>query len=345
MGWIEKSDFEVKIVIAGLHNHITMPLQGNHDITLDREFYAQHGHSFHNQCPEDPEECISLLSNSSSSSSVIYLNHQSATVSLTRPDGPRARLKVFGSPYSPETPGRWAFTYSRDGNIARDLWDAVPLDTDIVVTHTPPFRHCDEVPSGDVLGCEALRRTLWRVRPRLAVCGHVHQSRGCERIRWNLSCADATYGESGNIHKAPPPPPSGSKKQYLVDLSGRKGPKLDNDGSITAAHPQPDNRSERPLEGETRGEVTRPGTFLDPSIPAQLYDQAETTIDAPVTQTQGRDSRERGGQGDTEALLGRLGRKETCVVNASIMANSWPHKGGKRFNAPIVVDLDLPVWE
>ena len=37
--------------------------------------------------------------------------------------------------------------------------------------------------------------------------------------------------------------------------------------------------------------------------------------------------------------------KETCIVNAAIMATSWPHQGGKKFNAPVVVDLDLPAAE
>jgi len=48
-----------------------------------------------------------------------------------------------------------------------------------------------------------------------------------------------------------------------------------------------------------------------------------------------------------ESLTGRMGRKETCVINAAIMASSWPHKGngGKRFNKAIVVDIDLPVFE
>ena len=43
-------------------------------------------------------------------------------------------------------------------------------------------------------------------------------------------------------------------------------------------------------------------------------------------------------------LPGRRGRRETCIVNCAIVATSWPHRGGKRFNKPIVVDLDLPVW-
>jgi len=49
------------------------------------------------------------------------------------------------------------------------------------------------------------------------------------------------------------------------------------------------------------------------------------------------------GDHETKAHVGRLGRRETCIVNAAIMANSWG--GKKRFNRPIVVDVDLPVWE
>jgi hypothetical protein len=45
---------------------------------------------------------------------------------------------------------------------------------------------------------------------------------------------------------------------------------------------------------------------------------------------------------ETETIVGKLGRRETCVVNAAILANSWG--GRKRFNKPIVVDIDLPVW-
>ena len=41
---------------------------------------------------------------------------------------------------------------------------------------------------------------------------------------------------------------------------------------------------------------------------------------------------------------GRLDRLETVVINAAIMATSWPYRKGEgRFNKPIVVDLDLPV--
>lgn len=39
----------------------------------------------------------------------------------------------------------------------------------------------------------------------------------------------------------------------------------------------------------------------------------------------------------------RRERKETCIVNAAVKANSHG-LGMKRFNKPIVVDVELPVW-
>jgi hypothetical protein len=46
---------------------------------------------------------------------------------------------------------------------------------------------------------------------------------------------------------------------------------------------------------------------------------------------------------EPEVLVGKPRRRETCIVNAAILANSWG--GRKRFNKPIIVDIDLPIWE
>jgi len=43
------------------------------------------------------------------------------------------------------------------------------------------------------------------------------------------------------------------------------------------------------------------------------------------------------------AIRARAQRQETCIVNAAIVSTSWPHRGGKKFNTPIVVDLELPM--
>lgn len=36
---------------------------------------------------------------------------------------------------------------------------------------------------------------------------------------------------------------------------------------------------------------------------------------------------------------------ETCVVNCAIMMERDPERGHRRVNKPIVVDVELPVWE
>ncbi|KAF3771199.1 Metallo-dependent phosphatase [Cryphonectria parasitica EP155] len=318
--WLERADFEAKIVVAG-----------NHDVTLDKQFYNEHGSYFHKQTPQSPDECLDLLR---SSPSITYLNHSSATVQLTRSPALPVSFSVFGSPYSPRS-GMWAFGYDKttcaEQAAGDDLWSAIPLDTDLVITHTPPWGHCDESTSRRrAMGCEDLRRALWRVRPKLAVCGHVHEGRGVQRVRWDvLGTSAAPYAELGSDRWEDPGAAllHGSKKLSLVDLTARGGWKrpLDNDGS--------------PLR---RG------------APAERHPQdgfCKHLVDGSVTTLPGFGTRGIGGNPevsvrcDRNALCCRLGRKETCVINCAIAATNWPHEGGKRFNKPIVVDLDLPVMQ
>ncbi|KAH7141340.1 Metallo-dependent phosphatase-like protein [Dactylonectria estremocensis] len=323
--WLEQADFESKIVIAG-----------NHDITLDKDFFAEHGLYFHNQNLQSPEECLSLLT---SSPSITYLNHESTTIRLTSPSGPRTQFTVFGSPFSPRH-GLWAFNYDSPQNPSSctdltTIWDRIPLDTDIVVTHTPPKTHCDETEDRRAAGCEALRRSLWRVRPRLAVCGHVHPGRGAERVAWDLSSRNIAYKESGILRWQDPG--EGNNKISLVDLTGRKAPSLANDGS----HP---GRSHRPscLEGP----ATIPSRDTVGSAGPPPFSFSSNDVDAQVCRSNiglGGDATSL--RSDQPALAGRMGRRETCVVNAAIMKKNYPHVGSRQLNKAIVVDLDLPVWE
>ncbi|RAL09942.1 metallophosphatase domain-containing protein [Aspergillus homomorphus CBS 101889] len=295
MNWISAADFEVKIIICG-----------NHDITLDPEFYARHGSKFHGQHLENTQECIELVTEASSPS-IVFLRHESALVRLSRPNGPNTIFRVFGSPYS-QSSGTWAYVY--DSSDADALWSSIPLDTDIVVTHTPPHSHCDrhEV-EGVSVGCKALRQALSKVRPMLAVCGHVHESRGYERVRWFPSSIPSSTTSSTDDQPSQviqgTLPPRGSRKQSLVDLTGKRVPKLDNDGFFA--------------EWAQKTEADRP--------------RSESALSCL----------NRGDYDDEDRL--HLHRHETCIINAAVMATSWPHRGGKRFNAPIVVDLELPVWK
>lgn len=44
--------------------------------------------------------------------------------------------KVYGSPYTPDYHG-WAFMYNKKD--ASKVWEQIPDDTDILLTHGPPF--------------------------------------------------------------------------------------------------------------------------------------------------------------------------------------------------------------
>jgi uncharacterized protein len=77
----------------------------------------------------------------------------------------------------PVTPWEWSFDL--DDETAAEMLAACPQAT-ILVLHSPPQGHCDANGSGDHFGSPALLRVVEDKAPRLAVCGHIHESWGCE---------------------------------------------------------------------------------------------------------------------------------------------------------------------
>ncbi|KAI0835858.1 Metallo-dependent phosphatase [Hypoxylon sp. FL0890] len=325
--WLERAaDFECKLVIAG-----------NHDLTLDTDFFEQYGNYFHNNTPQNPIDCRNLLTQSNS---LIYLQHSSHTIKLTAPSGPRTTFNVFGSPYIPSC-GKWAFQYPRsDPAASENIWKDIPLNTDILVTHGPARTHRDESRHREALGCESLRQAMWRVRPRLALCGHVHEARGVERIRWDLSNKFVRYKELASTYQWEDPG-VGNEKICLVDLTTKGGKPLDNDGSMVSwpSPPWSPLATQPPSSHTTKGPAMKEAMVMGGSM-GTVPEGA-----SPGIGTRGLSGNPVSARSDGVALTGRLGRKETCVVNCAIQASSYPHSGPRRLHKPIVVDIDLPVWE
>ncbi|OTB03721.1 hypothetical protein M426DRAFT_321427 [Hypoxylon sp. CI-4A] len=106
--------------------------------------------------------------------SVHYLERKSITLNFK---GGR-KLNIYGAPDIPYIGGReHAFQYTSQQNP----WDGtIPLDTEILVTHTPPKHHLDLS-----LGCPNLLREIWAKKPKLHIFGHVHWGRGVQPVFWD----------------------------------------------------------------------------------------------------------------------------------------------------------------
>lgn len=87
-------------------------------------------------------------------------------------------LKFYGSPWTP-TFYKWAFMKDRGPEI-RAMWDKIPLDTNVLITHGPPYGILDKTMLwGDMAGCEDLRTVVDQLPElKLHVFGHIHEGYG-----------------------------------------------------------------------------------------------------------------------------------------------------------------------
>jgi uncharacterized protein len=77
----------------------------------------------------------------------------------------------------PVTP--WSWSFDLDDDSAAEMLAGCPQGA-VLVLHSPPQGHCDANGSGDHFGSQALLDAIEEKQPRLAVCGHIHESWGCE---------------------------------------------------------------------------------------------------------------------------------------------------------------------
>lgn len=86
-------------------------------------------------------------------------------------------LRVFGLGYGvPVTPfGDWSCDLTEE--FAATLLDRC-TQADILITHSPPKGLGDLTSTGVSVGSSAIAAAIARLQPRLAVCGHIHDSWG-----------------------------------------------------------------------------------------------------------------------------------------------------------------------
>ncbi len=77
----------------------------------------------------------------------------------------------------PVTP--WGWSFDLDDDTAAAMLAGCPQDA-VLILHSPPKGHCDSNGAEMHFGSPALLRAVEEKSPRLAVCGHIHESWGCE---------------------------------------------------------------------------------------------------------------------------------------------------------------------
>ena len=143
----------------------------------DKVFIAgNHDRMFEN-FPEEVKEWLDKFGN------IIYLQDDDLVLYGDGPEGnsPQDNIRIYGSPWQPEFYS-WAFNLQRNGIELSGKWEAIPDNTDILITHGPAFGTLDTVTGRpwDSLGCELLAERIERLRPKIHVCGHIHSGYGYE---------------------------------------------------------------------------------------------------------------------------------------------------------------------
>lgn len=175
--WFCELDFIHRIYVAGNHDFIA-----ENNTALVRQMCSERG--------------------------VIYLQDEEIII-----DG----IKIYGSPNTP-------FFYDYAFNCARNeaeralynkplikrYWDNIPEDTNILVTHGPPYGILDELhyvngdPKGQFVGCVDLLDAVKRIKPDIHIFGHIHYHGGRQVCKdgtsfYNVSVCDETYYPSNPV--------------------------------------------------------------------------------------------------------------------------------------------------
>jgi len=100
-------------------------------------------------------------------SNAIYLENTSVQI-----EG----IKIFGSPYSLRF-FSWAFMKSE--KQLEQMWELIPKNTDIVLTHSPCRNILDVTTTTDEnCGSFSLRNKIKELQTKIHICGHLHSSHG-----------------------------------------------------------------------------------------------------------------------------------------------------------------------
>lgn len=105
-------------------------------------------------------------------------------------------IKFYGMPWS-ENFEDWAFFKTE--NEMKDVLRNIEKDTDILITHTPPFCVLDKTDELDNVGSKLLKEELKRLNLKYHVFGHIHEDRGLKNEK-HISINASNFYNFDNIY-------------------------------------------------------------------------------------------------------------------------------------------------
>lgn len=158
--WLEATlnPFLTKLIETETYTDIVI-IPGNHDLCFDME-------------KDRAREALQDIPN----------------VHLLIDEGVKIQNRLFwGSPWTPYFYGEYfSFNFpdhyknpARARAHARAAWELIPSETDVLITHGPPFTILDAVHDGREVGCPYLAEEVFkRIRPQAHIFGHIHPGHG-----------------------------------------------------------------------------------------------------------------------------------------------------------------------
>lgn len=189
-------------------------IPGNHDLTLDGEYYARRG-ELYGPRPKYNDDQLQHIRDlytgpEAQAANIVYLEEGTRTFNLQN----GARLAIYASAYTPEFCD-WAFAYPHeqdrfnDSNASNQVQAYKTTTTadsdnhpniDVMLTHGPPYSVLDQTRRGNLhVGCKHLLRAAARSKPLLHCFGHIHEGWGAELNTWKSEVNNEKPEELENV--------------------------------------------------------------------------------------------------------------------------------------------------
>jgi len=156
-------------------------IAGNHDYGFETNSHA----------------CRTIIDEASTKCFLTYLEDDGEIIETIK-DG---NLKFWGSPITPPFMN-WAFNMKDEHRAL--LWETIPDDVDILLTHGPPRDILDFSRYGfEHVGCPYLRSKVFEVKPIVHIFGHIHYSYGVHEENGTLFINASTLNERYHVTNKP----------------------------------------------------------------------------------------------------------------------------------------------